>query len=252
MAIENILSQLPRPTIFAHRGASLYAPENTVAAFELAVRQGADAIELDAKLTSDGQIVVIHDQSVDRTTAETGKVAEMTLDHIRQLDAGSHFDLRFRGERIPTLSEVFEAVGKLTYTNIELTNYGSYFDSLPERVGELVNKHNLSERVLFSSFNPFALIRIHRMLPEVPLGLLAINGPSGWWARSWIGSLLSYQALHPHFADVDKKMIEKLHLHNRRVYSYTINLADEMRRLVDWGIDGIFTDDPILALQTLR
>ena len=140
---------------------------------------------MDAKLTSDGQIVVVHDQSIDRTTAETGKVAELTLDQIRQLDAGSAFDPRFRGEPIPTLNEVFEAVGKLTYTNIELTNYGSYL-TLTGKVGEPAIKHNLAERVLFSSFNPFALIRIHRILQC-----------SSWsagnkWTIRLVGSLLDW------------------------------------------------------------
>jgi glycerophosphoryl diester phosphodiesterase len=91
-----MLTELPRPTIFAHRGASAYAPENTLAAFELALRQGADAIELDAKLTRDGHIVVIHDQTVDRTTEGRGRVKDMTLAELRKLDAGSHFDVAFQ------------------------------------------------------------------------------------------------------------------------------------------------------------
>jgi glycerophosphoryl diester phosphodiesterase len=252
MPEENLISELPRPTIFAHRGASRYAPENTLAAFELAVQQGADAIELDAKLTADGQIVVIHDQSVDRTTPASGKVSEMTLAQIRQLDAGSHFDVRFSNEKIPMLSEVFETVGTSTYINIELTNYGSPLDSLPEKAGELVKKHNLTGRVLFSSFNPIALMRLRKLIPDAIIGLLALNGLSGWWARSWIGSLLAYDALHPHVADVNRSMIQRAHRKHRRVHSYTVNLEDEMNRLGGWEIDGIFTDDPILAIHTLR
>jgi len=102
----------PNVTIFAHRGDSAHAPENTLAAFELAAERGADGIELDAKLTADGEIVVIHDPAVDRTTDGTGMVAEMSLAALRELDAGSWFGDTFKGEQIPTLAEVFEAVGK--------------------------------------------------------------------------------------------------------------------------------------------
>ena len=103
---------LPRPTIFAHRGASIYAPENTIAAFELAVEQQADGIELDAKLCADGQIVVFHDQTVDRTSDGSGKVLDLSLAALKELDAGSWFGENFAGQAIPTLEEVFEAVGR--------------------------------------------------------------------------------------------------------------------------------------------
>jgi glycerophosphoryl diester phosphodiesterase len=108
-------SNLPRPTIFAHRGASAYAPENTLAAFELAIHQKADAIELDVKLSSDDQVVVIHDQTVDRTTNGTGRVNDLPLAALLELDAGSHFDIAYKGESIPTLSQVFETVGRKDY-----------------------------------------------------------------------------------------------------------------------------------------
>ena len=99
--MNNLFNQLTNPAIFAHRGASLCAPENTLAAFNLALHQGADGIELDAKLTSDGHVVVIHDQTIDRTTQGHGKVGELTLNQIRKLDAGSHFDIAFKGEPVP-------------------------------------------------------------------------------------------------------------------------------------------------------
>ena len=144
-----LFDHLASPIIFAHRGASSYAPENTLAAFELALRQGADAIELDAKLTADGQVVVIHDQTVDRTTAQKGNVHDFTLEQLQKMDAGSHFDIAFRGEPIPSLEQVFETLGQHLYINVELTNYASINDALPEKVAELVKRHNLGQRVLF-------------------------------------------------------------------------------------------------------
>jgi len=192
-------AQLPRPTIFAHRGASVHAPENTLSAFQLGLQQGADAIELDAKLSADGVVVVIHDATVDRTTDGNGAVKKLSLEAIKELDAGSFFDHAFHGERIPTLGEVFEAIGKLTFINIELTNYTSPYDALPEKVAEQVIKHNLQERVLFSSFNPSILCRIHRLLPSVPIGLLAFSGKlvAGLCSLPLSGSAPQFRRCYP-------------------------------------------------------
>ena len=108
-----MFQKLPRPSIFAHRGASMYAPENTLAAFNLAVSQNADAIELDAKLCADGEIVVFHDQTVERTSDGHGKILDLPYTAIKELDAGGWFDSQFQGETVPTLGEVFEAVADL-------------------------------------------------------------------------------------------------------------------------------------------
>lgn len=242
---------LPRPAVIAHRGASAHAPENTLPAFLLAVEQGAHAIELDAKLTRDGHVVVIHDQTVYRTTGETGKVREMTLAALRRLDAGSHFDVAFRYERIPTLEEVLTVLGHRTFINIELTNYASPTDALPEKAAELVARFGLADRVFFSSFNPLALIRVRRRLPDTPVALLALPGLAGSLARSRLGRLLNYQALHPALPDVSSTLVATAHKHKTRLHVYTVNQASDMRRLYQMGVDGIFTDDPLLARQVL-
>jgi len=244
-----MLNLIPNPVIFAHRGASSYAPENTLAAFDLALRQGAEAIELDAKLTADGQVVVIHDQTVDRTTQGSGRVKEMSLAQLKELDAGSHFDMKFKGEPIPTLDEVFAAFGQQLFINVELTNYASLFDALPDKAAGLVKQHKLSQRVIFSSFNPIALLRIHRLLPETPIGLLALPGNSGAWARSWPGRIVPYQALHPALEDVTPGLVEKCHRLGKQVFVWTVNQVEDMRRLVAMRVDGIFTDDPISARE---
>jgi len=248
----NNYENLPRPTVFAHRGASAYAPENTLAAFSLALRQEADGIELDAKLTKDGHVVVIHDPTVYRTTGAQGWVKDMTLAELRALDAGSHFDVAFKGEQIPTLDEVLSAVGRLAFVNIELTNYVSPFDELPEKAARIVKKHNLADRVMFSSFNPVALRRAKRMLPNVPTGMLAFPGRKGGWQRArLLENLLHYDALHPEAGDVTPALVERFHTRGKRVHVWTVNTASEMRRLFRLGVDGIFTDDPVLAREVL-
>ena len=247
-----MLANLPRPTIFAHRGASAVAPENTLAAFQSAVTLGAHAIELDAKLTLDGEVVVFHDRSLARTTGAEGLVGETTLEALKELDAGSFFDSRFNGEKIPTRDEVYAQVGGKININIELTNYANPNDALPEKVAELVSRHNLEAQVLFSSFNPSVLNRIKKLLPQAPLGFLAVPGRPGWLARSWFGSaMVPYQALHPEAHDVTSKLVERIYRRGARVHTYTVNDPAQMRSLFKIGVDGIFTDDPELGLKIL-
>jgi glycerophosphoryl diester phosphodiesterase len=247
-----MLSQLPKPAIYAHRGASTYAPENTLAAFKLAVEQKADAIELDVKLSADNEVVVIHDQTVKRTTGAPGRVAQLSLAELKELDAGSFFDIKFKGERIPSLGEVFETVGNSVYINIELTNYASLNDDLPNLTAALVKKHGMEKRVLFSSFNPLALIRIHRLLPEVPLGLLTLPGKSGRLLRSPLGRIVPHQALHPNNADTNKQLVDRTHRSGRLVNVWTVNEPQAIRSFISMGVDGIITDQPLLMHQVLN
>jgi len=243
-------AETTRPIIFAHRGASAHAPENTLSAFNLALQHEADAFELDAKLSADGQVVVIHDQTVDRTTDGQGDVRYMTLAALQELDAGSYFDIAFRGERIPTLTQVFEAFGHRTFINVELTNYASPDDDLPARVVDLVKHHRLEKQVIFSSFNPRALLKARQLTSEVPLGLLALPGRRGWWARSWLGRIVvPYDALHPELSDATARLVATVHQRGHRVNVWTVNQPDDIRRLLALGIDGMFTDDPRLARQ---
>ena len=244
-----MLASLPRPAIFAHRGASAHAPENTLAAFELALAQSADAIELDVKLSADAQVVVIHDTTIKRTTTSAGLVKDLSLGQLRSFDAGSFFSEQFRGEKIPTLAEVFETVGNRTFINVELTNYNTPHDQLVEKVCMLVTQFGLQNRVMFSSFFASNLSQARGYLPEVPRGLLTFSGLLGAWARSFGFAFGKYDALHPHWKDVTSQQVQRVHRLHRRIHVWTVNKADDMRRLFHWGVDAIFTDDPQLAVQ---
>jgi glycerophosphoryl diester phosphodiesterase len=244
-----MLNSLPQPVVFAHRGASAHAPENTLAAFELALTEGADAIELDVKLSADGQVVVIHDATVDRTTGAHGKVKDMTLAELRALSAGTFVSSKFSTEKIPMLEEVFEAVGRRTIINVELTNYNTPRDHLVESVCMLVKRFNLQKRVIFSSFLASNLSKARSYLPEVQCGLLAMPRWLGLWARSFGFAFGDYAALHPHLADVSPQQVQRVRRLKRRVHVWTVNKETDMRRLFDWGVDGIFTDDPARAAR---
>ena len=248
---ELMLPELPRPIIFAHRGASANAPENTLASFKLALAQGADAIELDAKLSADGHVVICHDPTLERTTDGTGFLSRKTLAELRALDAGSSFSDKFRGEKIPLLEDVFEAVGKKLLINIELTNYATPFDSLVEKVCALVTKHGLEGSVIFSSFFAPNLKKAFRLLPNVPRGLLARPGWKGAWARSFGFTFGDYAALHPNLCDTDVQQIQRVHRLKRRVHVWTVKATEQIIRLKDWGVDGIFTPNPEAALRAM-
>jgi len=247
-----MLDSYPKPMIFAHRGASKYAPENTLAAFKLALEQGADAIELDAKLSADDVVMVIHDQTVDRTTDGEGRVNQLPFSELKKLDAGSFFDPRFSDEKIPTLDEVFESVGKRIFINVELTNYGSSGDQLVPLVAELVKKHDLQDYVLFSSFDPANLVAMQELLPRVPVGLLAPVGLKGIRNRSSEFLRVSPRIIHPFLLDVNACLIARERKRGRRVHVWTVNKPCSLRRMKRLGVDGVFTDDPLTALRVLR
>ena len=234
-----------RPLIYAHRGASALAPENTLAAFLLAQRLGADGIELDVMLTADKQLIVIHDDTVDRTTNGHGKVAEMPLAALRELDAGSYFGEAFRGEKLPTLAEVYEALGGKLRINVELKNYAHPLDALTSHVIRLTEKFHLEDSVLLSSFNPLNLSRAHMQNPHIKLGLL--TNPGNRRMQGSLGRIFPYDALHPYYTDVSAEMVARLHASHKQVNTYTVDATEDLLRMRDYGVDGVFCNNPAAA-----
>ncbi|MBN1230743.1 MAG: hypothetical protein JXA19_02630 [Anaerolineales bacterium] len=244
-----IQDRLPKPAIFAHRGNRIKAPENSMAAFQSALSCGADGIELDTMLSADGVPVVIHDNLVNRTTDGEGKVSELSTAALKELDVGSWFAEEFKGERIPTLEEVLDSVGKQTVINIELKNLEKPFDELPEIVCNLVKKMGLEEHILFSSFNPIALMRAKKAAPEIERGLLTLAGKHWDVVISPDFRWMGHEHWHPDFTELTAEKIEKAHLRGFCVNTYTVNEVDDMRRLMTWEIDSIITDDPNKGLE---
>ncbi len=222
-----------------------------MASFRMAKAQGTRAIELDAKLSADGQVVVFHDDQLERTTNGTGSVSSHTVRELRDLDAGGYFSKEFSGEKIPLLEEVFEAFGKKLLINVELKNYDRPWDALAKRVCELVRKHSLHEGVMFSSFLPSNLWQARRLLPAVPRSLLARPGWRGAWARSFGFSFGDFAALQAHFTDVGRAQVLRVHRLKRQLLVWTVNGLAEMKLLAEWGVDGILTDDPSAAVSAL-
>lgn len=236
----------------AHRGASAYAPANTLAAFRLAEELGADGVELDVHLSADGAIVVIHDFTVDATTDGHGHVRDMTLAELKRLDAGSWFDPRFAGERIPTLEEVVEALGTHMVLNIELKALGLRSQGLEQAVVDLVHRHDIAPRTILSSFNPLVLWRLRRLDPALPRGLLYDASLPLPLRRAWLRPLVRPAALHPHHSLVHARSVTWAHAGGYRVHTWTVDEPTEMRRLIELDVDGIITNRPDVLQRELE
>ncbi len=234
------LQSFTAPLIIGHRGASAHAPENTLAAFRLARDQGADGIEFDVKRCKTGEVVLMHDVSVDRTTSGRGNVHEMTLRQLRALTAGN-------GERVPLLDEVFEelSAGRADFLfNVEVTNYATRRDGLEAAVVDVTRRHAIMSRVLFSTFNPFSAHQLSLRAPDIPRAILHAPDMPLYLRDVWLGPLVSHQFRHPHFSMVTRDEVEALRERYLRVNAWTVNDPEEIRRMADCGVCGIIGDSP--------
>jgi len=246
------LQERLHPLNLAHRGASAYAPENTLAAFRLAAEMGADGIELDAKLSLDGEVVVMHDATIDRTTDGSGRIVDLPLADLKRLDAGSKFDTKFAGEPVPTLEEVFDSVADRLLINVELTNYNDLRDGLEYKVVELIERRGLADRVMVSSFSPLNLRHVKRAAPGIVCGLLYMPEMPLLFRRAWLAWLIpGLEAHHPHFSMIDAAFTHRRHARGQKVNTWTVNEEVDMRRVLDAGVDAIMTDRPDVLQQML-
>ena len=235
---------------FAHRGFSGKYPENTMLAFRKAVEEGVDGIELDVQLTKDGEVVIIHDETIDRTTDGKGLVVSYTYDELRKFDAS----FKFRGQcgfnPIPTLREYFELVkDKNIVTNIELkTGLNEYF-GIEEKVWKLIEEYKLEDRVLISSFNHYSVLRMKSIAPNLKYGLLT---------ETWIINAGKYtedvgvECYHPHFFSMTAENVKELKEHNIEINVYTVNEEKDIRDMIEKGIDIVIGNYPDLTKKILE
>lgn len=246
-----MFNSLQTPVLFAHRGASAHAPENTLPAFSHAISQGAPAIEIDIQLTSDGIPIVFHDTTLSRTTNGTGRIQDKSLEELKSFDAGVAFGSAFLDTKIPALEEIFTELDKSIFLNIELKNLASPFDLLPEVAANIITKHRAENRVLISSFNPIALLRIGKLLPEVPRGLLLHKTSHVDFCLLFPQFISGIQSLHISFRTLTRERVYAIHNAGKRVFTYTLNHPDDIKKALKYGVDGFFTDDPALGLRII-
>ena len=226
----------------AHRGFSARYPENTMLAFEQALRAGCDGMEFDVHMTVDGQIVIIHDETVNRTTNGKGAVAEMNLEQLRALDAGS-------GERIPTLGEYFDFVaGSYILSNIELKNSLVRYPGMEAVVIGKVREHGLCEQIIISSFNHFSVLECKGLAPEIRCGFLTGGWPINVGAYTRQHGI---ECVHPEYRALTDETIAEIHGNGIEINAYTVNDPAAMRRLASFRVAAIITDNPILLGEVL-
>ncbi|SFJ05644.1 glycerophosphodiester phosphodiesterase [Thermoflavimicrobium dichotomicum] len=233
----------------AHRGFSAKAPENTLAAFEWAIKAKADGIELDVHLTLDGEVVVIHDETLERTTNGKGWIKDLTLTELKQVSSGKWFADEFQAERIPVLSEVLELIsGSDLWLNIELKNHIVMYPGLEEAVIREVERFGMENRVVLSSFNHYSLVHIQRYRPKLSLGALY----DGHLYQPWLyAKALGVSAIHPFYTAATEEVVTHCHQHGILVRPYTVDQIEEMKRLMEIKVDAIITNVPDQLNQLL-
>ena len=231
--------------VWAHRGASgwdrQYAPENTMPAFRKAAEMGADGIELDVQLTKDGEIVICHDERIDRTSRGHGWLKDFTLAELKKIDFGKpHVEYGF--VEIPTLGEFLEFAKPLGIkVNIELKTGIVCYEGLEEKTSDLVRQFGIQERVIYSSFNHYSLQKLRDYDSDAQIGLLM--GEDFVRVPEDTGRLQAC-AVHPPERIVTRKYVENCHVHGIKVHTWTVDNPARMRQMAEMGVDAFITDCP--------
>jgi glycerophosphoryl diester phosphodiesterase len=235
------------PQIFAHRGASGLAPENTRAAFQLALEAGVDGIEVDVQLTGDRQLVICHDEEISRVSNGRGKIRDYTLEALNRFDFGSWFDARYGGQKIMLLDDLFNLVrGRETMINVEIKGDPGDHPLLVEKLALLLERYQMEWRVIVSSFFHSALSLFRQRSPRTSLGVLYECGPlEPWLMAESVGA----GALHPRWRFVTQELVAQAHERGYRINAWTLDSAGDLEQAMEWQVDGIVTNNPDLAIR---
>lgn len=237
-----------RDEVQAHRGASAVAPENTIAAFRAAAEQGAVWVEIDVALLADGTLVVIHDDSVDRTTSGSGNLGVLTRADLGRLDAGAWFDARFAGERLSTLEETVVALGELGLSaNVEIKHHQHHrsLDQLVAAVHQAISQRRPETRIMISSFDPEALSAMHALEPGLQMAMLWSELPADWEARL---AAIPATTIHLNYKALSVGFLEKARARGIKVRAWTSNDPVELMSFWGAGLAGVITDNPKVYL----
>lgn len=233
--------------IYGHRGASGYAPENTLEAFDMAAKMGADGVELDVHITKDGELVVAHDETVERVSNGSGWICNMTLSELKKLRFNRTHP-EYENAVIPTLREVFELLKPTGLKiNVELKNSRILYDHLEEKCIRLADETGMTDRILYSSFNHYSILHVKEIDPSLPCGLLYDATLYHPWDYA---SALHVDAIHPHFSELQTEgEVEHAHALGLKVNTWTVNEEEDLRSVLLSGADIIISNYPDRALE---
>ena len=226
----------------AHRGFSAAYPENTMLAFRKAVEAGCDGIEMDIRVCKSGELVVIHDSDVSRVTQGIGKVGDMTLDQLKKLNVKAGFGDIYGFNEIPTLEEYFDYIQtKDVFTNIEIKRGSKPGQEIEKKLIELINKYNLMQKVIISSFDHYSIMRCKEIAPSIKCGLLMSDGilHPGKYAKHY-----GVECIHPNYITLNEEIIRETLEYGIEINVYTVNDQDVMQHFISSDVTGIITDYP--------
>jgi glycerophosphoryl diester phosphodiesterase len=233
---------MERPILFAHRGISSRAPENTMAAFELAVKFHCAGIETDAHLTADGRLALIHDENTRRTTGEGGRVADMTMAELQALDAGGWYDDEFAGQRIPELWQLLELMKPTDMLlNLELKNSINRYPGLEQAVLAELRKYDMLDRVIFSSFNHASMALVKQLEPKAETALLY---DSVLYRTAAYALGCGAAGVHPMRSTVNAELVAECHRAGVKVRPWTVDNPEEAAKLASFGVDALISNCP--------
>lgn len=247
---DNLMEEKKRTKVWAHRGASGYAPENTLEAFRMAIEMGADGIELDVQFTKDRQLVVIHDETIDRVSNGHGRVVDYTLEELKQFTFNKTHPV-YQDCRIPTLEEVLTLMKPTGMTvNIELKTGVNFYDGIEDSVLRLVDRLQMQEQVIYSSFNHYSIMKVKELCPDAHVGFLYCDGTL---YMAEYAKANQVEALHPSLNNTQyidlipdcKEMGIALHV-------WTVNDKNDMERMAKLGVDAIITNYPDVAYEVVK
>ena len=238
---------IEKTLILAHRGASAYAPENTMEAFELAAKMGAEGVELDVHLTSDGEVVVCHDEKIDRTSNGQGLITSYTLSELKTMDFGYHFyDGERKGIKLPTLDEVYGLLAPLDMiVNVEIKSANP---DIAKACDDIAKRHKMEKNVIYSSFNHFQIQKAKEVIGDAFIApLYSFNMLNPWNYCVDIGAV----AVHPKLTQIRllPDYVKSCHDRGIRVHTWTANTEGDISFLLDAGVDAIITNYPDVALK---
>ncbi|WP_088078642.1 glycerophosphodiester phosphodiesterase [Bacillus mycoides] len=236
----------------AHRGASAYAPEHTIAAYKLGQQLKGDYIEIDLQMTKSGHLVAMHDETLNRTTNGMGLVKEHTLEEIKKLNAGSFFNKKnsnlakeeFEGAKVPTLEEIIETFGHNANYYIETKSPDEY-PGMEEKLLEIINHYQINAKVIIQSFSEESLRKIHNLNANIPLVQLLSYKKAVQLTESEIEKYKTYCiGLGMNYKYIDAAYVKKIKNYGLEVHPFTVDNEKNMKKLLSWGVDGMFTNYP--------